>query len=785
MKRLSFHAAGIALAASAAVIAVAGPALAQPVGRCVATLSGSSGDTEISNFQFGWWHDRGPYFNTPEQVCIYARTLYSGEYEKTMTLGDDCYCRTDHGNGPVYIRPYAWKNVERTSEKPGSCPAPGNPIHPLLGSKSQPLDVPDGLGGLRVLYDTRTKLSSGAIDRGVGLRYPSGFGALWSSALERRLVFQPDGSIFAIRGAHYQVSYVNNGTAFVPRNPDVSDRLTAQGGTWRYVDASRQSIDVFNGQGQLVSMATRTGRTTTYQYSDATTIAAIAPYPGLLIGTTDENGRRVQFRYVAGASGKALIRQMTGADGLTTTFDYDDKDNLTTVTWPDQSKRRYVYEMTDLPWAMTGMFDEKDVRTGTYTYDAAGRARSTEGAGGVNRYSVAWTLPPQMTGDFVLDMNGATVTRTFSWQPGSGIEVTLPNGQIDRMTSSAVVGFPQVSTRSQPGGAGCGPATSQQVPDSNGNVVQADDFNGNRVCRSFDLTRNLEIGRVEGLDAQAVCSSVLPAQASLPVGSRRVSTEWHPDWRIETRTAMPRRIETNVYNGQPDPFNGGVLASCAPVDATLPGGKPIAVLCKRVEQATTDESGTLGFGATLQSGVAARVTRWTYNATGQVLTETDPRNRVVMTNEYYADTTADHTKGDLKSTTNAASHVTRFLRYTASGKPLETLDPNSVTTTYAYDPRERLKTVTTGGVVTGYEYASTDLLEKTTQSDGSFVSYEYDDAHRLKAVSDSQGNRVVYTLDDMGNRTKEEAKDPQGALKRTMSRTYDALNRAQQTTGRE
>ncbi|WP_431287589.1 RHS repeat domain-containing protein [Roseateles chitinivorans] len=782
MKRPSFHAAGIVLAVSVAVIAVAGPAIAQPVANCVSTLVGSSGDVEISNFQFSWNHDRGPYFGRPEDVCIYARGLYAGEYEKTMTLGADCYCRTDHGTGPRYIRPYIWKNVEQTHEKPGSCPGYGNPINPLLGSKTQPLDVPDGLGGLRVLYDTRTKLSSGAIDRGLGLRYPSGFGALWSSALERRLVFQPDGSIFAVRGAHHQVSFTSSGVA---RDPDVNDRLTTQSGTWRYVDAARQSIDVFNGQGQLVSMATRTGRTTTYQYSDATTTAAVAPYPGLLIRTTDENGRQVQFRYVAGASGKALVRQMTGADGLTTTFDYDDKDNLTGVTWPDQNKRRYVYEMVDLPWAMTGMFDEKDVRTGTYAYDIAGRARSTEGAGGVNRYSVAWTLPPQMTGDFVLDMNGATVTRTFSWQPGNGIEVTLPNGQIDRLTSSAVVGFPQVSTRSQPAGAGCGPATSQQVPDSNGNVVQADDFNGNRVCRSFDLTRNLEIGRVEGLDAQAACGSVLPAQSTLPAGSRRVSTEWHPDWRIETRTAMPRRIETNVYNGQPDPFNGGVLASCAPAAATLPGGKPIAVLCKRVEQATTDESGTLGFNATLQSGVAARVTRWTYNATGQVLTETDPRGKVVVTNEYYTDTTADHTQGDLKATTNAASQLTRFTRYTASGKPLETLDANSVATTYVYDARERLKSVTTGSVVTGYEYSSTDLLERTTQSDGSFVSYEYDAAHRLVAVSDSQGNRVVYTLDNMGNRTKEETKDPQGMLKRTMSRTYDALNRAQQTTGRE
>ncbi|WP_423600775.1 hypothetical protein [Roseateles sp. MS654] len=47
------------------------------------------------------------------------------------------------------------------------------------------------------------------------------------------------------------------------------------------------------------------------------------------------------------------------------------------------------------------------------------------------------------------------------------------------------------------------------------------------------------------------------------------------------------------------------------------------------------------------------------------------------------------------------------------------------------------------------------------------------------------GNRIAYVLDASGNRTKEDAKDPQGALKRSMNRAFDALGRAQQATGRE
>jgi YD repeat-containing protein len=89
------------------------------------------------------------------------------------------------------------------------------------------------------------------------------------------------------------------------------------------------------------------------------------------------------------------------------------------------------------------------------------------------------------------------------------------------------------------------------------------------------------------------------------------------------------------------------------------------------------------------------------------------------------------------------------------------------------------------GQTTTYEYWPTGLLKKVTQPDGGWVAYGYDDAHRLTDVSDNLGNSVHYTLDNSGNRTKEETKDPSGALALQLSRVMDALSRVQQTTGRE
>lgn len=207
------------------------------------------------------------------------------------------------------------------------------------------------------------------------------------------------------------------------------------------------------------------------------------------------------------------------------------------------------------------------------------------------------------------------------------------------------------------------------------------------------------------------------------------------------------------------------------------------MLCKRVDQATTDADGSRDFGATLQSGVGQRQWTWTYNGHGQMLTARSPGGDTT-TYAYYADTNADHTAGDLQLRTDAAGNVVTYVRYDRHGQPLRAVDSNGVTTDYTYDLRQRLTVVSVSGQTTAFEYWPTGLLRRVTQPDGQVVDYSYDDAHRLVAVSDSAGNRIEYTLDNAGNRLGEQAKDPAGVLARQLARTADALSRIQQSNGR-
>lgn len=48
----------------------------------------------------------------------------------------------------------------------------------------------------------------------------------------------------------------------------------------------------------------------------------------------------------------------------------------------------------------------------------------------------------------------------------------------------------------------------------------------------------------------------------------------------ENQARRAGKLTIDVYNGQPDPFNGNAIASCASASARLVDGKPIAVLCK-------------------------------------------------------------------------------------------------------------------------------------------------------------------------------------------------------------
>ncbi|WP_447896407.1 RHS repeat-associated core domain-containing protein [Stenotrophomonas acidaminiphila] len=224
-------------------------------------------------------------------------------------------------------------------------------------------------------------------------------------------------------------------------------------------------------------------------------------------------------------------------------------------------------------------------------------------------------------------------------------------------------------------------------------------------------------------------------------------------------------------------------------------------------------------------------TNWTYNALGQVLsnTQTDPAGTAVRTTAmtyceqtdvaagvcprvglllskdgprtdvaditsylYYASddaacatapTTCSHRKGDLWKIVDAEGHVSEILAYDGAGRPILVKDANDVITEFRHDELGRLVLRRVHGDgnsqdrTTHVAYWPTGPVKMVTQPDGSYTRYHYDNAQRLVGIEDGAGNSINYTLDNAGNRIKEDTHDIGGALKRTLARVYDQLGR--------
>lgn len=467
---------------------------------------------------------------------------------------------------------------------------------------------------------------------------------------------------------------------------------TLANGSAQELHLANGDVEKYNLDGRLVSITTRAGLVTTVTYNGSARISKVK----------NSFGHDLDFFY--DAQGR-LDYVRDPADGEIH-YAYDAWSRLVSVTYPDLSVRQYHYEES-IDHLLTGVTDESNQRLSTFDYDAQGRVISTEYAGGANRfeYSYSGSSPPF-----------ATV-------------VTDPLGTARTFSSAAVNNVYKIQTISGPRCSYCGNSQAT-LYDTNGNVSQRTDFNGNVTTYSFSSPRNLEASRTEAYGTPR---------------ARTIATQWHATYRLPTQIDEPGRRTTFTHDAAGN------------------------VLTKTVLDTASSES---------------RTWTYTYDSFGRVLTENGPRTDVAdtTTNAYYVCTTGTQC-GQVNTITNALGHVTIYNTYNAHGQPLTITDPNGLVTTLTYDSRLRLKTRTVGGEQTIFDYWPTGLLKKVTLPDSSFLLYGYDLAQRLASIVDSEGNAIEYTLDAMGNRTLEEVSDPSSTLTRTRSRVFNTLNQLAQEIG--
>jgi YD repeat-containing protein len=426
----------------------------------------------------------------------------------------------------------------------GKCPPfVGNPVNTANGNKIERQLVYRGLRGFEFALTFNTFDYSG-----------SRFSAQWRDSFDRRVAM--DGASAMVYRANGQVfKFVASGGNW-GTDADTSDHLVElkdAGGVrtgWQVTSVNGDEVETFDASGRLVTIVSREQLTQTLTYSDGTSganggvvldangnpTATVLP-AGLLIRATDHFGRLLAFGY--NASSRTI--KMTDPAGGIYRFGYVNGDKLASITFPDTKVRTYLYNEptytggANLPRVLTGIVDENNSRFATFSYDAQERALSTEHAGGAERYTMSYAA-------------GATaVTNVFGAQ-----RIYANTTVLGAFKNTGITGAvcPE-----------CGAAS--QTFDANGNISTRIDWNGNRTNYQYDLARNLETQRVEGLTSAG----------STTAQTRTISTQWDATFRLPTAVAEPLRITTNSYDA----------------DGSQCGAR--GALCSRTVQATSDATG--------------------------------------------------------------------------------------------------------------------------------------------------------------------------------------------------
>ena len=570
----------------------------------------------------------------------------------------------------------------------------------------------------------------------------------------------------------------------------IDTRVRLEGnGPWQLTDFDENTAETYDSRGRLAQFGYFDGSNFAVAYASPTSVrpTQIQSSTGVVVSFTHNtsgmeaivlpDSRQVRFGYqtqtIPGIpSGEPYLQSVTFEDDTVKSFSY-------ALGWVAPAVALSAVEITDRvprfavgrppfglgialpnivdyaiggrsPFALDSVYDQVNNRYSRFEYDEKGRTTLSEHAGGVDRYSFSF---PNYQQTLVTEPLGATTSFTFS---------TPPNGP------SRLVGF----SRSAPG---LPSAMFGGYFDAYGNRTSLWKWHNpsRNDCFASDPLLGRETARVEGLPYGSTCPSGLASY--LPqtgTDQRKTLTEWHPEWRVPTRIAEPKKITTIVYHGSG--------TNCAP-GTVLVGGRAPAVICSISEQATSDERGAQGFAATPIG--TPRTWNYTYTTYGRVLTATDPNNKTT-TYTYYPDNHPEVGKrGNVASISNAANHLTQITDYHARGYPTRIVDANGLVTVATYDARMRLRTLTVGTEQTRLDYDPRGLLGTVTLPDAATLTYGYDAAHRLTSIADHKGNRVDYTLDPAGNRTAEQVRDVGGTLTLNIARVMNALSRVERITG--
>ncbi|PBC18688.1 hypothetical protein CK226_33565 [Mesorhizobium sp. WSM4311] len=419
------------------------------------------------------------------------------------------------------------------------------------------------------------------------------------------------------------------------------------------------------------------------------------------------------------------IKDITFPDGTKATYLYDPAPTdtapspdvirrLVGVEWRDASgtvvdSNAYHYEDTTYPRFLTGVSDHRGVRVATYTYDADGRATSTEGAGGANRVTVVYgTSGSQLTRTATTALGRVKVYK-FDYVPGSSWDIRFAG--VDGAAST-----------------NCPASASALTYDGAGFIASWTDEEG-RVTSYVRDSR--------GRPTQITQAYGLPE-------ARQTTITWHATVNAPQQIVAPGLTVDYTYN------TAGQLTGVTQTDTSAQTVPYSTNGQTRSWAYTYTTSGLLSSADGPLPGTGDTVS-YTYDTSGYLATTTDEVGNVTTVN-------AVDGRGQPTEIQGANGLVTK-LTYDARGRLTSRLDdPSGIAsrTEYAYDNAGNVTTITNpDGSVLAMEYDGANRVTSVTNGLGDKVTYTYDAMGNRTGEQASDVNSQVFferntTFDELG-----------------------------------
>jgi len=577
---------------------------------------------------------------------------------------------------------------------------------------------------------------------------------------------------------------------FAPVEGDFYGSLTQNGDGSFTVSFKGGSLHRFSSAGKLLSLVDISGNQTTLGYAGGKLASITDPFGRVVTATTDSGGR---------------VTTLTDGIGKFATYAYGASGQLLSVTYADNSKFQFAYTTANGNLVLATVTDALGNILENHSYDAQGRALTSEKQGGVERYSLSFVSETETD---VTDALGH-VSKYFYDQSKGRHVVTQIQGLCNCGGGSQTQSWTydnQLNMTSHTNALG---QTATYTYDANGNqltatgvlgtssftynqfgeVLSATDAMGGITTNTYDGAGKL-LSVEDALDHTTTFTYDPRGQLltmTNPLGKITTLT-WDTSGRLtQTKDALNNNT-TYVYDARARL----IKATDALANATsfAYDGANRLIKVTRADNSVISYTYDLAGRRTKTTDPLKNVTSFAYDGAYRLTSATDALNKSVT---YTYDLMSN-----LTGATDQLGHTTN-IGYDELNRPKTTVYPPAVAggtrlqETIEYDAGGNVvKRTDTAARVTTLEYDNANRLIKVTDPALQITQYEYNARSNVTALVDALGQRYEFAYDTLSRVTSATragvqmsfAYDEAGNLiQRTdynnmpTGYTYDALNR--------